>query len=126
MRKRPPSNHSKVTLPGTTPSNSGWVASVDQVPISASKGSSMGLLTGPLSGSPARHLTGRDGLDPRDKPADETARWGAPVGGIVRRCRAHERLLEPDAAPSLPRGGRLLAWLERLLEERSAAKPTLI
>jgi hypothetical protein len=36
-RKWPPSSHSNVVLPGTTVSNFGWVASVAQVPIRASK-----------------------------------------------------------------------------------------
>jgi hypothetical protein len=38
-----PSSHSNVTLPGTTPSNFGWVASVSQTPVSASNGSSAGI-----------------------------------------------------------------------------------
>ena len=42
MRNLPPSSHSNVMLPGTTPSNFGCVASVAQVPISASNGSMFG------------------------------------------------------------------------------------
>jgi hypothetical protein len=41
-RKWRPSTHSNVMLPGTTPSNIGWVASVAQVPVSASNGSRAG------------------------------------------------------------------------------------
>ena len=41
-RKWPPSSHSYVIQPGTTPSNSGCVASVSHVPISTSNGSSRG------------------------------------------------------------------------------------
>src|SRR2546423_5148747 len=41
-RKRPSSSHSNVTAPATVPSNCGWVASVAQVPIRRSNGSSAG------------------------------------------------------------------------------------
>ena len=71
IRKRPPSSHSKVTLPGTTPSSIGWVASVVQVPISPAKGRMSGSLpfmpmpTGRRRGIIGRASFGGNGVDRR-------------------------------------------------------------
>jgi hypothetical protein len=77
--KCPPSSHSNVALPSTAPSNSGWVASVAQVPISSSNGARMGSRSVTCVGLShraeliARLAGGRRSAPAEDDGADEEA-----------------------------------------------------
>src|SRR5512133_1119921 len=92
-RKWPPSNHSNVTVPGTTASTCGWVASVTQVPISTSKPSRAGARSVMSIGPSHRaeliaRSARRSGRDPEgDRAAVALAAVAAP-GQLQRRARA--------------------------------------